>query len=343
MLLCCLTLAAPVRSGTVDRRTAQEIAGEATLPEVIKGEEDLYYPDCRLPPVLPSTHIVLLSTDSPAPDSSVWIGKSQDEAWNGINQTWAGIIDVEPGTEPIAIIISTRRPTIWQFRGATQRIQWVVLTTFLRGRNSKAPVYSPPLAGVVGLPRERVRFLPKYTCLSYFDRSDSYAAQNAAADVKHYLGRPPDTVAATYSASGFRVPSGEVLKFLSEREAQAQGPDFAPYYTGPPRPLHVVRFDPDTIVASQPVTQLEWGAGKSGLERLVRDGALVRIGPSEYRVKRLFRFPKNLDGDDAVTVWVPKDVPIPWGPVGEICVISEQDGRSLVCERQDRPAKPSDK
>ena len=104
--------------------------------------------DCGMPPASEPSKLVLLGSDQTSALSSVAVG-SQDVL------TGAGTIIVEPGDEPIYLVIASYQPIIWRFEGAVGRVERVVVTTTQTGVGSFDP-RSPPLAGVTGLPADRV-------------------------------------------------------------------------------------------------------------------------------------------------------------------------------------------
>lgn len=270
--------------------------------------------ECALPPVTPEMEIVLLGAYEAHATSSVALGLQDNEAR-------AGTVVVAPGDRPLAVIIATYRPTIWQFRGAVSRIAWVELTSFETAPNSSSRDDGPPLAGATGVPANRVRFLPLTDCLRYFDNPSS--RDKAIAMVTQSLRRAPDVIASSYSLSGFGIPGGEILQApfgVNDNGLAGQGT--------------VVAIDATRVVASQKVMVFGTLPGDFGLKQLVQRGALVPMkGYREFRVARKIRFPAGLYGAKLAKFWLAKGVPKPDGDPGHSCVMSEQTGKPVfgVC------------
>jgi Ca2+-binding EF-hand superfamily protein len=116
--------------------------------------------NCGMPAASEKSKVVLLSSHQTEALSSVAIG-TQDEI------TGVGTINVEPGDEPIYLVIASYQPIIWRFYGAVERIERLVLTTTRTGFNKTDPK-SLPLAGVTGLPFDRVTFARQSGCIGFF-------------------------------------------------------------------------------------------------------------------------------------------------------------------------------
>lgn len=287
-----------------------------TAPQFAAGQ-DRGGDDCVLPPVSPSTQIILLGAYEARALSSVALGP-QD------NEMRAGFVTIAPGPRPLAVVIATARPTIWQFRGAVSRLAWVVLTSGLTGPNSSRRDDGPPLAGAVGVAADRVRFLPLVDCLGYFDDRSSAAAVGF---MTRQLGRAPQVVAGAYDVSGFALPAGTVVRNESGPGAPMPSDlerDIATFYPG-----GVITFDPQSVVASQPPSAFDVLPGQAGLRQLVQRGALVEIADRDYRVLRKIRFPAGLYGAHRATFWIARGVPVPDGDPGHSCVLSEATRRPL--------------
>jgi hypothetical protein len=265
--------------------------------------------DCVLPPVSADTEIVLLGTYEAHAQSSVTLGL-QD------NEVRAGTIVVAPGDRPLALIVSTYDPTIWQIRGAVRRVAWVVATSFNTAPNSSSREKGPPLAGVTGLPADRVRFLVRSDCLRYW--GEQRDKTEAIAFVTRELGRAPDVIAYNYAVSGFGVPGGEIL----DKPYGVNVDGLAGQGT-------VVTIDPMDVVGSQTPISYETLPGGDGLRQLVKSGALVPLKTGEFRVTRKIRFPAGLYGAGLAKFWLAKGVPVPDGDPGHSCVMSEETGKPL--------------
>lgn len=113
----------------------------------------------------------------------------------------AGLITVEPGTQPLYVILDTYAPVIWTFKGDTTRIERVLLSSYETGPNSSNPKNGLPLVGAVGVNRDKVSFAPNPTCLKYFDEVPSLQSVLTSRFVGRQLGRSPAVVSAAYKVA----------------------------------------------------------------------------------------------------------------------------------------------
>ena len=134
-----------------------------------------------------------------------------------------GNITIEPGPEPIYLVVTAFRPTIWRFYGAVERIERVVMTATMTGPNRGQP-QDKPLAGLTGVPVEKVTFLGKPNCLGYFNETPSTQASAAAAVVKHEVGKDVAVMAARYSVAEAMLPAGRVNSMKESSEASCHHP-----------------------------------------------------------------------------------------------------------------------
>jgi len=105
--------------------------------------------NCSLPAASEKSKVVLLGASETDALSSVTVA-TQDDI------TGVGNIRVEPGDEPIYLVVVSFQPTIWRFDGAVERIERAVVTTARTGLNEGNPK-SPPLAGVTRRRPEAIR------------------------------------------------------------------------------------------------------------------------------------------------------------------------------------------
>lgn len=301
---------------------------------------------CEMPAASEKAKIVLLSSYQTEALSSVTIG-SQDAVVH------AGRVNVEPGDMPLYVVIASYSPTIWQFSGAVERIERVVVTSSGNGRNGASPQQAP-VAGVTGVPRDRVGFLGKSSCLSYFSENPSSGSLQTAGIVRLSAGKAPDVVATKYSVGAFNIPSGTVDSARESRQKMlvirkeggtlniAGGGGGVVVEAGPSRarddmfsywPGGVIEIAPDAVVASAPVSAYEVLPAQAGLVQLLASGAATQNGAGEYVVRRKIRFPPGLNGAHSVTFLIMKGTPYPEGDPGHSCVVVEETGESkgAVC------------
>ena len=304
-----------------------------------KQEEAAARAGCEMPKASERARVVLLSGYETEALSSVALG-SQDAVVR------AGRVVVEPGAGPLYIVIPTLTATIWQFSGAVERIERVVMSSVVTGVNGGKSEL-PPLVGATGIAPERVSFFARSDCLRYFYQIPSTDSVQTIAAIRSATGKEPEIVAAKYSVSGFAVPSGKIETLKDDRPQpliiqKSQGTlniigdsSNVIIQAGPSRardelyrsfPGGVIDIDPKTVVANVPVAAYEVLPSEAGLVQLLATGALTRNSSSEYVVHRKIRLPAGLYG--AHSFVVRKGVPYPEGDPAHSCVIVEGTGES---------------
>jgi Ca2+-binding EF-hand superfamily protein len=293
---------------------------------------------CELPKASDAAKVVLLSGYETQSLSTAALG-SQDDV------TGVGNVVVESGTEPLYIVISSYRPTIWRFYGSLERIERVVVMgnqPMRRGGGRQRNA-----SGVTGLSSDRVTF-PEYAgCVRYFSSAPSVDASQMGGLVKATVGKSPDTIAAKYAMIAFNVPSGKVDTIGGDRAPGLTIVQNGLSYTlkdgtvtvvKPDQSLSseldrfspggVVAIDAKSVVASVPVTPYEVLPQQAGLIQLVDSGALTRNG-GDFMINRKIRMPAGLNGAHAVRFLLRRGVPEPDGDYGHSPVISEETGKPV--------------
>jgi Ca2+-binding EF-hand superfamily protein len=297
---------------------------------------------CALPAASEKSKVVLLGSYETEALSSVAIG-SQDEV------TGAGTINVEPGDGPIYLVVASYRPTIWRFYGAVERIERVVLTTTRTGTN-EADQRFLPLAGVTGLPADRVTFARQSGCFSYFTEAPSIGAAKAVGAVSQQAGKDVAVTVGHYKVSAFSVPSGKVEVIEKNRpqvlvieksggtlmvEGDASNirvqaatgnmeREFRRYSPG-----GLIEIDAKAVVASAPAEPYEVLPQEAGLMQLLNSGALTQNRAGEFLILKKIRFPGGLAGAHSVKFLLLRGVPAPNGNPGHSTVISEETGEPI--------------
>ncbi|UVO27377.1 EF-hand domain-containing protein [Bradyrhizobium arachidis] len=293
---------------------------------------------CALPKASDTAKVVLLSAYQTDALSSVTIG-SQD------NEVHAGRVEIEPGSEPLYVVIASYGPTIWQFSGAVERVERLVMTSSRTGPNS-GDARQPSLVGATGIPRDRITFFSRSNCLSYFSEAPSSASLQASGVVNNATGKRPDVVATKYSVASFSIPSGKIASVGDQRQPliiqKSQGTlniignlSNVIVQAGPSRardemerfyPGGVIEIDPNAVVASAPVAAYEVLPSQAGLVQLLAKGLLTQNRSGEYIVRQKIRFPAGLAGAHSATFLVMRGAPYPDGDPGHSCVVLEETG-----------------
>jgi Ca2+-binding EF-hand superfamily protein len=319
------------------RRAREQQAAQKRAASEAKAREG-----CEMPRASDQAKVLLLSNYETDAISTTTIG-SQDMVLH------AGKVVVEPGDEPLYLVIATYSATIWQFSGATERIERAVLSGLQSKANGSDP-QTPPALGVTGLPKDKVTFLKRPNCVSYFSESPSRASAAAAALVRDETGKQPSVVSADYSVSAFYVPSGRREKVRDEQRGrlvirQDSGTlriigdagnvtvqsgsrnllsEFHRFSPG-----GLVEIDPKEVVSSLPAERYVVLPQQAGLLQLVNSGALSVNRSGEFLIHKKIRFPGGLHGAHSVKFLLLRGVPEPDGDPGHSDVMSEETGRPL--------------
>jgi Ca2+-binding EF-hand superfamily protein len=259
-----------------------------------------------------------------------------------------GNVTIEPGNEPLYLVLVSFRPTIWRFYGATERIERLILTSVMTG-GGRSSANEKPLVGATGIAAEKITFLGQAKCINYFTETPSSQAAIAAATVKREAGKEVSVIAARYGLADVAFPSGRIettrdsnqgqliiLKQSGSLKIQGDTSNVI-VQTGPSNlanelrrfsPGGVVEIDPRRVVASLPVERYEVLPQQAGLLQLVQAGKLEEKG-GEFLIKQKIRFPAELHGAHSVKFLLLRGVPMPDGDPGHSEVISEETGEKL--------------
>jgi hypothetical protein len=283
---------------------------------------------CAMPPLAGEAKLVLFGTSGGAALSSVAIA-SQD-----MTTTAANVI-VEPGREPLYIVLTADRPVIWQFTGAVQRVTKLVLFSRARaaeGRTAEGgTAEGGAVAGATGLARDTVAFAPERNCLHVFTEADTIAAVLAKGAIRRRTGHPVDVLAAAEQASTVSLPSGRTDRVRPK--VSPGGADVAlQWQLARYFPAGIAAIDAAAVVSALPTERYEVLPREAGLLQLLASGAIKKMGNYEYLVRRKIRFPAELP-TDAMRFLIAGGVPAPDGNPGNACVVAEDGG--VILGRRD--------
>ena len=299
-------------------------------------------PPCTLPKASAEAKVVLLRAGADAL-SSVTVG-SEDVA------TETGRIVIEPGPQPLFLVVSTIRPTIWRFSGALDRIERVVLAAFSNAPNRTDP-NAPPLVGATGLPADRLTFSGGYRCYQLLADGPSNQDMTAANLVLRQTGQAPATFATGLPIAEVALPSGRFKASRAFRpmiivnrqpgSMMIEGDPDRKIVIDPTVDLNyeltlfhpggLVEIDPVTVVGSAPVRRYQVLPQQAGLLQLLREGAIEREPSGDFKILRKIRLPAELSGVQRLRV--PRGVPLPDGEAGLACVMIEATGAPLPGSR----------
>lgn len=289
----------------IDLNKARDLAAKAptsrdTTPEQTRSIDDA----CAFPTLDPKEKLVLFSVNSGVQPIDLALG---DEA---------SVIDVavEPGNDPLYVVLPSYSTTVWRFTGAVDRVSKVVPTAIRRADNSGVGLGG---SGVIGIPAKKVSFLKRWNCLSYF--GDAVGEAKARGQLAETLGRQPDFKGYVQATSQVSIPS---------MTANDSG-TISPWATG----RTPEKIDPKTVVAAVQVSTWDILPGRMGIEQLISAGYLEGVSggnSDQYRIVKTFaHFPIGLTGGLQPTFLLSKGVKLPSGSTGWACVIDEETGKNL--------------
>lgn len=296
---------------------------------------------CALPKASAAAKVILLSGYDTGALSNTTLG-SQNAVVN------VGRITIEPGAEPLYLVVSTYAAAIWQLSGATDRVERLVLASATTLNEDGIGV---ALVGAAGLSAGKVTMLRGGNCIRHFREVPSGDAAEASAKVAEDAGKAVDLLIGRSRLAGVSLPSDSVrqednnkstllviqksagtLTIVGDPKGIAvQSPsadslvdDLKSYYPG-----GVVTIEPASVVSLAPAQPYETLPQEAGLLQLLQRGSLTKNLSGEYLIHRKIRFPPGLAGGHSVKFLLLKGVPEPDGDPGHSEVISEETGRVL--------------
>lgn len=280
-------------------------------------------PVCSLPALPEGARLVAFGAYEGDAISSAVIG-GPDEETNLIDVT------IEPGSQPLYLVLTSYESMIWRLSGATNRVSRVVVTS--HGSDGGASH-----SGVMGLPAGKVS-IGDPGCPRYFYKTGTESAA-IAATLRRTLGRDPDAIFGSYSLQRVSLPSGQIT--MAER-ASAPAPrgfdaemwrDATRYWRA-----GLVTVDPGKVVAKSKVEPYKVLPSQMGLAQLVGSGAIRRLPDGSFKIVRpIPHMPPSMGGAHSVKLIVAKGVPLPPGDPVHSCVTIEESGHSsgATCRRSE--------
>lgn len=277
---------------------------------------------CKLPRASKDAKVILVNAYSALGLSPVAIG-SPDEV------TTTTKVTIEPGSEPLYVLLFSSQRMIWQFQGATDRVRHAVFYAGPSAGDTQVP------AGVTGLPKERVTFASVGQCGHFWVNMNKRYPDLTKQYMQLLTGRPADIVLGFNSIWDLRLPSGQATP--ADEMLQLRADDGgAESDIGKMRraflavhPGGLATIDPAHVISGQPVRPYEVLPDYAGLHQLVRDGTITLNRSGEFLVHKPMRFPPGLSGALSAKFLVLKGVPTPTGSPGHSTVISEETGQPL--------------
>jgi EF hand len=293
--------------------------------------------DCAPPMPDGAAEVVVVSAYGGAALSNIAVA-GQDRASTAVR------LVVEPGTAPLYIFAASLTPVTWHVEGNAARVQRIVV--------------QPPLveegagAGVSGLGRDQVSFVPPEACIEPFYRSEGdvedISWKWSVAALEKVLGRKVQHVVSAYEIPNASVPSGGMTVTEPEYAPPTKNADgtisitvdmnSAAIMMKRSHPNGLIEADPMDVAAPEPVEVYEVLPQEAGLAQLLEEGVLERVtlqsarrqGSAFLIRKPMKRFPPGLGGGRGVSFVLGTGVPMPGGDSGRFPVFSEATGECLT-------------
>lgn len=319
---------------------AREAAARAEQERRLAEEQRKRMEACGFPKVPAGAKMVLFSAYEGKALSTVSLGGDDTEV------TTANVV-IEPGPDPLYVVLSSHNANIWQVRGAVDRIAVLVANAM-----TATPDKSPRV-GVTGVAKEKIYIPPQAGCIGYFSEHPSSESLGPVSFASALIGRKPDFVSADYGVATVTLPSGQVnnAPYGNAIQLPSSGPSVSVWKEMLRfNPGGLVQLNPDEVVSRVPARRYQVLPQQAGLAQLVEEGALKVAGqsqgillmerkpefiltPNEFLIVRKIRFPAGLNGAHSVKFILARDVPAPEGDPGHSCLMSEENGRAIrgVC------------
>lgn len=246
---------------------------------------------CNLPKASPEARIVLLGVNKGQALSNVAI----DAAGTPIT---VANVNIEPGKEPLYVLLTSRTAMIWRISGALDRVSQIAVNSHRQsGRIT-------PLAGVVGLSSDRVHMVRSADCLQSFTEARQTEAVRTNGMVRLHLGRPADIVVAQHAINTVHLPSGafdEDGAYNGALELPEAGPaamlwdEVRRYNRG-----GIVQIDPNAVETLGQARTMTVLPQEAGLAQLVEKGVLKISGFSNVLMFNNTRIVLNSGDGDTV-------------------------------------------
>jgi EF hand len=245
----------------------------------------------------------------------------------GQDQTATAVrLNIEPGTTPIYVFAASLMPVVWHVEGDLTRIQRIVVQS--------ASVDQGPGAGVVGIDKGRVSFVPANSCIEPFYRNsgdvEDISWKWSVSALEKHLGRRVSSVVSEYQLPNAAIPSGAMTTTDPDYDAPTKNSDGTLSIVvdlNSPKimmakkfPNGLVETNVTAVVSPQPVEAYQILPEEAGLAVLLGQGALERIslrttklrGSAYLIVKPIKRLPNGLRSEKFVLrrgVAMPEVVP----------------------------------
>ena len=245
-------------------------------------------------------------------------------------------VAVEPGPQPIYVLLQAYGPVIWRFTGATERVIEVVVTAGMRSEKSA-------IAGVIGIPKDRVLFPDSFECVpNLTTKVGTKPGEETAMTMRALYGREADVLIRKEIVRLVNIPSGDFddqARLSGTANIPMDGPG-APFWEQAmaASPGGLVMIEPSAVVSPVPAKNYEVLPGPAGLAQLMDEGAIEVAETREvFRVGTTTIIPG--EGDD--TIFTPPGVPIKMTEEPAIFTVLKKIRLPAGVERSNYQFKPA--
>ncbi|MCB2077416.1 MAG: hypothetical protein KDE55_06915 [Novosphingobium sp.] len=233
--------------------------------------------------------------------------------------TRVAAVDIEPGEVPLYIVASQFDATVWQFTGAVERVEQLVIASY------QTDDLGQPAFGVTGIAPGKVKGM-RLACIGKLHgQPENPEATEIGKLMKEHFGRLPDVMVGQYTASGLTLPGGErfqlplnrpaALRSRADQDVEAEWSELKRYHPG-----GVAEVDPRTLASYVRPEAYRTLPMEAGIVQLMIEGKLIRTRYGELIVQQPMRLPSGLHGGHLRKFIVPQGVAAPMGDPGHSCV-----------------------
>lgn len=317
------------RDGTVTRREYQRVL-DAITPEAQRRRAETEQQERAEKKLFARFETCKVAEASPL-DRVILAGVYEGSAYADVSaagpdyDTKAGEIHVAPGSDPLYLIMTNYKGTVWRIYGAVERVSHIVLANAATGKGSANA------SAVMGIEKSKVSFVSSWDCVYPFTDLTDRGAANAQKMVERLIGRKPDTIVAMYSVGAIMLPAGQTqeatVRFKPKLEDTEERMGFR-------LPSHgLMSIDPENVVSAGTFEKLPVLPAEFGILQLVQEGKLepVQIKEFTYRptgflVKEALRVPP---GSMPRYFLLPDGMPEPQGDMSRTCLLSANSREPL--------------
>ncbi len=247
-------------------------------------------------------------------------------------------IEIEAGKEPLTLVLAAPSNMIWHVTGATERVSKVLV-------GSRFPIGGKSSIAVSGIAADKVHFVETSDCLPAATRSDEEREQ-LARSLKALTGAEVGAVVNENIGRRISFPSGKTDRNGQNPAAMAP-PKGSPGHimwqaAGQTFPGGVLRLEAKLLVSQMKIAVAPVLPGPAGLAQMIDQGSLemvgappasaggrVRLPVNEMRIVGPMQIPLGLSRGIVRKFVLARNVKAPDGLTGQVCVISEADGKPV--------------